>query len=129
MRLNLHPDNLSNMGRDNRVWRGVYRITRWLIAQPNSLNSDKVKVNLKRGLRKLLDQEKLVHAQRWNPVCRFFRKGEVGDRRLHWFETIPAMSAFLIFKKRTTKADCMSGHILALRVIHFKIAMENNIYW
>jgi len=33
-----------------------------------------VKVNLKRGLRKLLDQEKLVHAQRGNPVCRFFQK-------------------------------------------------------
>lgn len=35
------------------------------------------------------------------------------------------MSVFLIFKKRTTKADRMSGHILALRVIHFKNAMEN----
>lgn len=56
-----------------------------------------------------------------------FRKGEVGDRRLHWLETIPAMSVCLLFKKRTTKADCMSGHILALRVICFKTAMEKHL--
>lgn len=84
---------------------------------PNSLNSDKVKGNLTRGLRKLLIKKSLYMHSAETQLMGVFRKEEWGTEDCTGLKLYLPCLIILIFKKRTTKADCMSGHILALRVI------------